>query len=147
MLHQLPRPVFTAATCVCIDRMYVVKHDIQYCHLETESWTILQRPLPFEIGIHQAVCIGTKIYLLGQYINKFTEFDTETKTCVELGRFKEASGAMCQIQSQVYVVGGDECDKVEVYNMDTRQFDEVATLKAGLRCLNLVAMPIFPKFR
>ncbi len=145
---ELIQPVFSAATCVCRGKLFVIKHDIQYfTPRESDTWTTMQMSFPFEIGIHSAIAVDDYIYLVGQYIPQLMRFDAASQELVNLGRFKNSSGPLCLCNGTIYSVGGNEGELVESYDRDTDEFAVVSKLESCWCNANVVAASIFPQFR
>ena len=146
-MPDLIQPVFSAATSVCRDKLFVIKHDIQYfVPGVSQAWTVLQVPWPFEIGIHSAIAFDECIYLVGQYIPQLMRFNTATQELVDLGRFKNSSGPLCLCNGMIYSVGGNDGELVESYDREKNEFAVVSKLESCWSNTNVVAAPVFPQF-
>lgn len=148
-LPDLIQPVFSAAACLCRNTLFVIKHDIQYfVPGQSQTWTAMHMPWPFEIGIHSAVSVDEHIYLVGQYIPQLMRFNTVTRELIDLGRFKSSSGPLCLCNGKIYSVGGgNDGELVESFDREKGEFAVVSELQNCWCNTNVVAAPVFPQFR
>ena len=83
----LNNAVYSSAVCQCQDYIYVIKHHIERYNVHSQHWQEVGSALPFEIGLHSAVSVDDKIYLLGKNICSLVCFDTRSLTFDTLATF------------------------------------------------------------
>ena len=139
--------VFSAAVCICSDRLFVIRHSIEYLDRRASTWTTITAPLPFEIGIHSCVTAGSDIYVAGSYIRDIIKIDTNTHKVNKLASFTEASGPLEMIDDCIYNISGQDSDCIECFNIHTQQVSCVAKMKGATKNHSVVRVANFPQFR
>ena len=139
--------VFSAGVCICADRLYVIRYGVEYLDRGATSWTVVTAPLPYEIGIHSCVSIGSSIYIAGTYIRDVVKLDVETRAIEKLASFETASGPLEVIGRCVYNISGPESDWIECFNVDTLELSRVAKLKGATTNHSVVRVVDYPDFR
>ncbi|XP_064625510.1 kelch-like protein 24a isoform X2 [Lineus longissimus] len=140
-LPPLPRPEFSA-TCACDnERIYVIKSIIQIYTKATDSWSLINPPLPYSSKIHSLHSFGHKLIMVAEFSGKLLEFDTRTGQIVEeIATFKEACGSGCFVDGVFYIVGGSDMDEsacVECFQTVTKTVAKFEAAIANHACLAL----------
>ena len=79
-MPSLPCSMYLAAACVCNEKIFVIKNNIQYLTKGSQHWTQLQVALPYEQGLDHCAALGGSIYILASHADLLISFDINSET-------------------------------------------------------------------
>ena len=146
-MPSLITAVYSAGVCVCDDKLYVIKHNMECFTPKAPRWINMAVPIPFEMGIFNCLPLDRKIYMIGSYVKNLVEFDTETRALTTVGKFSVASGPAVLCNGVIYVVGGQDTKNVETYDLEKGQFGVACQFPRIVSNHHCFALPEYPMFR
>ena len=146
-MPSLITAVYSAGVCVCDDKLYVIKHNVECFTPKAPRWINIAVPIPFEMGIFNCIPLDHKIYMIGSYIKNLVEFDTETRALTTIGKFSVASGPAVLCNGVIYVVGGQDTKNVETYDLEKGEFGVACQFPRIVSNHHCFALPEYPMFR
>lgn len=142
---------YAAVGCVCNDKLYIFKTQVQCFAPLTQQWTSLQMALPFEKGFQSCVSVGGSIYLLtAYYCELLVVFDPDSQTVATRDAPKHRCCGMIPWEHKKlcfwrYKDNGSTV-AVFTYNTDNGETEEWYA-DQNLHLANMVSVVKYPDFR
>lgn len=146
-LTPLLHPEFWPAVTVCQGDIYVIKNSLQRYSPVRDQWTLLTVDLPFNLGYHSAVSLGSTVFMKCQYDKRLVRLQTDStpllaETVAEFSGAPE--GQLVLHEGRLYCVGGAGCSKLQFYDVTSRKIETIGNLDLPLCGFSAVLLPFYP---
>jgi hypothetical protein len=148
MQPALKRAVYSAAVCSCYDNIYVISDYMEILYSGASTWQQKTGIFPSAMSINWVLSYRRDLYMMGLYSYSLYVFDTVTEQLTELGTFKQCyMGRASSISDKIFVLGGEESQVIESYNIDKGTFAVENHLDHELLNHHVVVLPNYPKLK